>query len=60
MEIKDLPDKKPPLNRGLIKFLDETYPDTLPRKQLTDFEQGFIQGQRDVVDYLIQLFEQEE
>lgn len=59
MQIRDLPDRKPPLTEGLIKFLEETYPDSLPRKQVSDFELGFLIGQRGVVDYLKQLYEQE-
>ena len=59
MQIRDLPDRKPPLTEGLIKFLEETYPDSLPRKQVSDFELGFLIGQRGVVDYLKQLYESE-
>lgn len=53
--------RKPPMTKELIKFLDSQYPDKLPRnQQLSDRELAFLQGQRDVVDYLIQLFEQED
>lgn len=53
--------RKPPLNKELIKFLDETFPDKLPRsREMTPSDLAFLQGQRMVVDYLVQLFEQEE
>ena len=53
--------RKPPLTKELIKFLDETFPDKLPRnRELTTNDLAFLQGQRMVVEYLIQLFEQEE
>lgn len=53
--------RKPPLTKELIKFLDESFPDKLPRKQdISSSEIAFLQGQRMVIDYLIQLFEQEE
>lgn len=60
MEIRDLPDRKPPVNGGLIQFLEETYPDNLPRTELSPFELGVLIGRRDVVDYLKAIFEQEE
>lgn len=60
MEIRDLPDKKPPINAGLLKFLEETYPDTLPRSQISDFDLGVLIGQRDVVEHLRSIYEQEE
>jgi hypothetical protein len=60
MKIRDLPDKKPPLSEGLIKFLEETYPDTIPRQELTPFEMGKLVGQRDVVEHLKSLYEQED
>lgn len=41
--------------------MDETFPDTLPRdRNLTPADIAFLQGQRMVVDYLVQLFEQED
>jgi hypothetical protein len=53
--------RKPPLTKELIKFLDESFPDKLPRnKEMTATDLAFLQGQRMVVDYLIQLFEQED
>jgi hypothetical protein len=53
--------RKPPLTKELIKFLDESFPDKLPRnKDMTATDLAFLQGQRMVVDYLIQLFEQED
>jgi hypothetical protein len=53
--------RKPPLTKELIKFLDESFPDKLPRKtDITAADLAFLQGQRMVVDYLIQLFEQED
>lgn len=60
MEIRDLPDRKPPIHEGLLKFLEQTYPDTLPRTQLTGFELGILIGQRDVVEHLRSIYEQEE
>jgi hypothetical protein len=53
--------RKPPLTKELIKFLDESFPDKLPRtKDMTANDLAFLQGQRMVIDYLIQLFEQED
>lgn len=53
--------RKPPLTKELIKHLDEQFPDKLPRKEdISPSEIAFLQGQRMVVDYLIQLFEQED
>lgn len=53
--------RKPPLTKELIKFLDEQFPDKLPRKEgISANEIAFMQGQRNVVDFLVQLFEQEE
>jgi hypothetical protein len=52
--------RKPPLTRELLAFLEANYPDTLPRNTLlTERELAYLQGQRSVVDFLIQLFEQE-
>jgi hypothetical protein len=52
--------KTPFLNRDLIKFLEEQYPDTLPRGKVNERDLAFMQGQRDVVDFLKQTFEQED
>lgn len=53
--------RKPPLTRAIIDFLDAQYPDTLPRQRaLTLEELAFLQGQRSVVDFLINIFEQED
>lgn len=52
--------RKPPLTKELIQFLDDNFPDRLPRKEgISAAEIAFMQGQRNVVDFLIQLFEQE-
>lgn len=48
------------LTRDLIKFLEEQYPDTLPRGKVNERDLAFLQGQRDVVDFLKQTYEQED
>lgn len=48
------------LNKDLIKFLEEQYPDRLPRGQISERDLAFMQGQRDVVDFLKQTYEQED
>ena len=48
------------LNKDLIKFLEEQYPDRLPRGQTSERDLAFLQGQRDVVDFLKQTYEQED
>jgi hypothetical protein len=53
--------RKPPLTKELLAFLEVTYPDTLPRSStITEREISYLQGQRSVVDFLKQLFEQED
>jgi len=53
--------RKPPLTKELVAFLEATYPDTLPRSStLTERDLAYLQGQRNVVDFLKQLFEQED
>jgi hypothetical protein len=52
--------RKPPLTKELLAFLEVTYPDTLPRSHITERDLSYIQGQRSVVDFLKQLFEQED
>lgn len=52
--------RKPPLNKELLKFLEERFPDKLPTKpNMTVEELRFLQGQRSVVEFLLDLFEQE-
>jgi|VirMetMinimDraft_7_1064189.scaffolds.fasta_scaffold00111_7 hypothetical protein len=55
------PTRKPPLSKELLAFLNETYPDTLPRStSLTERDLAYLQGQRSVVDFIINLFEQDD
>lgn len=55
------PTRKPPLTKEILAFLNETYPDTLPRNtSMTERDLAFLQGQRSVVDFLTNLFEQED
>jgi hypothetical protein len=57
----DFPHRKPPLTAELLAFLEAAYPDTLPRnKEITPTDIAFLQGQRNVVDFLKQIFEQED
>ena len=52
---------KPPLSKDLLDFLNRTYPDVLPRSNSITLEElARLQGQRSVVDFLTQLYEQEE
>ncbi len=52
--------RKPPLTKELLEYMDREFPDKLPLKRnITSEEVAFLQGQRSVVDFLIQLFEQE-
>lgn len=48
------------LTKDLIKFLEDQYPDRLPRGQISERDLAFLQGQRDVVEYLKQTYEQED
>jgi len=52
--------RKPPLTKELLEYMDREFPDRLPQKRnITSEEVAFLQGQRSVVEFLIQLFEQE-
>lgn len=59
--IVEFPHRKPQFSKELLNFLSEQYPDILPRQRdITLTELAFLQGQRSVVDYLLQLYEQED
>lgn len=42
----------PSISDKLIKCLEKNFPDKLPRKRLTEYEQGKLDGQQDVIDKL--------
>ncbi len=52
--------RKPPLSKELLKYLDESFPNKLPTDPAISVERlRYLQGQRSVVDFLLDLFEQE-
>ena len=52
--------RKPPLSKELLKYLDESFPNKLPTDLAISVERlRYLQGQRSVVDFLLDLFEQE-
>jgi len=36
----------------VLEFLQEVYPNKLPRKRLNDYEQGVLEGHQEVIDRL--------
>lgn len=47
-DIKELPD----IPESIITYLKSIYPNELPMKQLTDYEQGILTGQQQVINHL--------
>ena len=43
------------VDEELLRHLQRTFPDTLPKKQVTKYELGRLIGQRSVIDHLIYL-----
>lgn len=51
---------KPPLSKELIDYLNSMYPDVLPRRMpITIEELARKQGERSVVDHLIDIYNEE-
>lgn len=50
---------QPSVSSGLLQFLRKTYPDKLPRQQVSEHELGRLQGHQEIIDKLQQLYDKE-